>query len=210
MMKLAAYASLTLILAMPTWVRADTLIYDNSKYLIWPWLSVPSEGEFGDGATLAGSERLVTKLSLVIDSGSGDITADVRVRLFEGGDGFSGEPGAMLWESELFERMPILDGFRFYDFVVPRVEVPDSLTWTLQLLNADPPEAIRGPHYADPPVIGSSNDHFWQRDRDGTWQRHWSHLLRSFGAKIEAVPEPATLSLLGLGGIALAARRRVR
>ena len=209
MMELAAYASLILMLAMAPLVRADTLIYDNSRYLLGLRLYA-ADLEFGDGVTLAGSERLVTKLSLVIDSGSGDITADVRVRLFEGGDGFSGEPGAMLWESELFERMPILDGFRFYDFVVPRVEVPDSLTWTLQLLNADPPEAIRGPHYADPPVIGSSNDHFWQRDRDGTWQRHWSHLLRSFGAKIEAVPEPATLSLLGLGGIALAARRRVR
>ena len=138
-------------------VSADTIVYDNSVNFVG-FLIQGNGLEWGDGATLAGTERVVTKISLMIHGRSGDVTSDLTVRLFEGGDDWKAEPGAMLWESELFQQMTIFDGPNLYDFDVPSVNVPDSLTWTLELQNADPPGAVFGSRSMGPPVVGSSGE----------------------------------------------------
>lgn len=206
MRKLTAYAALALMLAMPPVVNADTIVYDNTVNQLGFILSA-RELERGDGATLAGTDRVVTRLSLIIVGIDGDHPADVTVRLFEGGDDGLNLPGAMLWESELFEQMNILEGSNLYDFDVPSVAVPDSVTWTLQLSNVGGSPDPVGPRFADPPVVGSSQGHIWQRQRDGTWQALYLQ-YPSFGARIEAVPEPATLTVLALGALGVGRYRR--
>ena len=104
--------------------------------------------------------------------------------------------------------MTILTGTNLYDFDVPNVTAPDSLTWTLEFQNVDPPGEVLGPRFMDPPVVGSSRDFVWWHDPNGTWQRNFHHLVRNnFGARIEAVPEPATLVLLAFAATHLLRRR---
>ena len=195
-----------LSLPMAAVVSADTIVYDNT--VNFGGFYNPSSGlEWGDGATLAGTERVVTKISLMIHSMSGDVTSDLTVRLFEGGDDWEAEPGAMLWESVLFQQMTIFDGSNLYDFDVPSVTVPASVTWTLELQNADPPGALFGSRFMGSPVVGSSEEFFWQHNTNGTWGRE--HLFRNnLGARIEAVPEPGTLTALALGAFGVGRYRR--
>lgn len=77
---------------------------------------------------------------------------------------------------------------------------------------------MAGPATYDPPAVGSSGDFFWDRDStDGKWYRLWfrdfpalhSSPVANFGAKVLAVPEPASAALLALG-VLLAARKRRR
>lgn len=195
-----------LSLAMPPVVNADTIIYDNTVNFRGAIIS-GREAEWGDGATLAATDRVVTRISLMIHAVDGDHSSDVRVRLFEGGDDGLNLPGAMLWESELFEQMNILEGSNLYDFDIPNVTVPDSLTWTLKLSNVGGSKGTVGPRFMDPPVVGSSQEHFWQRTAQGTWFRGFAHLYPNFGARIEAVPEPGTLVLLAFAAALLLRNR---
>lgn len=148
---------------------------------------------------------LVLTMTLAV---SGDVTSDVKLRLFEAGDDWEAEPGAMLWESQLFEQMNIHEGSNLYDFDVPSVRVADSLTWTLELRNADPGDAVYGSRVMNRPVVGSSGAFFWRRNPDGTWSRFRHDHAPSFGARIEAVPEPGTLTPFALCAAAMPWHRR--
>lgn len=207
MRKFRAYAALAVMLAMAPVVSGDTIVYDNSVNFIG-FLIGGNGFEWGDGATLAGTERVVTKISLMIHSTSGDVTSDLTVRLFEGGEDWEAEPGAMLWESELFEQMTIFDGSNLYDFDVPSVTVPDSVTWTLELQNGDPAGAVFGSRVMGPPVVGSSEEFLWRHNANGTWRRFWGQRDNHLGARIEGIPEPATLTVLALGALGVGRYRR--
>ena len=198
-----------MLAAVPV-VSADTIVYDNTINFLGAYYN--NNGvERGDGMTLAGTDRVVTKIALMIHSNASDMSADVTVRLFERGDELGAEPGAMLWQSELFEQMAFLTGTKLYDFDVPKVTAPDSLTWTLELQNVDPPGEGLGPRLMDPPLIGSSKDFVWFHNPNGTWDQVLGHLFRNnLGARIEAVPEPGTLVLLAFAAPHLMRRRRAR
>ena len=202
MSRATGFAALAVMLAMPLIVSADTIVYDNTIARRLAGVN-PNNGEVGDGATLAGTDRLVTKLSLMIIGGAQPQNAEVRVRLYEGGDSFQAEPGDLLWESELFKQMPLLPGEHVYDFAVPRILVPESVTWTLEIRAPDPlGMGLRGP-----PDVGSSEVFFWIHS-SGIWRRSGTQFEDSFGARIEAVPEPGALSLLAVGALGLARRWR--
>ena len=72
------YAALAVMLAMALIVSADTIVYDNTIARGFSGVN-PNNGEVGDGATLAGTERLVTKLTLMIISGAEPQNAEVNV-----------------------------------------------------------------------------------------------------------------------------------
>lgn len=59
----------------------------------------------------------------------------------------------------------------------------------------------------DPPVIGSSADMFWLNDGSGNWYYFGGNPVANFALEVEMVPEPASLALLALGGLALLRRR---
>ena len=187
------------------------IVYDNSTTLVGFLINGVDE-ENGDGVTLAGTDRVVTNINLLIHANSGDAIADVRVRIFAGGDAGGGDPGAMLWESALFTGQTILGGTNPYDFAVPNVVMPDEITWTLELTNVTPgaPNAAVGSRFVAPPTVGSSEDWVWER-LAGVWTQRVFGVgagNNSYGATITAIPTPGSLALLALGGIAILRRRR--
>ena len=187
----------------------DTVVYDNTTNLVG-FLIDSVNVERGDSTTLAGINRFVTDIGLLIHSSGGDSRADVQVRIYAGGDTSAAvNPGPLLWASGVFPGMTIAAGTNLYNFAVPNVLVPNELTWTLELTNATIP-AVTGSRFAAPPSVGTSQDWVWNHT-GGVWVNEvWGVGAgnNSYGAVINAIPEPSTLVLLGLGGLALVRRRR--
>ncbi len=183
------------------------VVFDNSTNLLG-FLINDREQERGDSATLAGTDRSVVEISLLIHSNAGDVNADVQVRLYEGGD-TGGDPGALLWASGVFPQMTIAAGTNQYDFAVPSILVGNEVTWTVEMraVTGDPSQAV-GPRFVAPPTVGTSMDYLWDHT-SGAWvqQRFGSPGMNNYGAIITAVPEPTSLMLMGLGVLVLRRRR---
>ena len=60
-----------------------------------------------------------------------------------------------------------------------------------------------------PPAVGASLDDFWVKNTSGGWSTFLidANTPANFGARITAVPEPTTMALGLLGGLALLANR---
>ena len=188
------------------------IVYSNIDNLLG-FLIVGNNSERGDGVALAGTDRVVTEIGLVIHALGQDWSADTVVRLYEGGNNFgASDPGALLWDSGMMSGLPYPNGSNLHNFAVPNVLVPDEITWTIELTNiaGGTGDNRMGSRFMDPPTIGSSENNVWLRETDGSWtaQQFGVGGDNNYGAIINAVPEPATLVLLGLGGLALVRRRR--
>lgn len=186
-----------------------TVVYDNSTTLIGSLIN-GIDDEWGDGVTLAGTDRTVTNINLLIHANGGAATADVRVRIFVGGDLGGGNPGAMLWDSGAITGFALAGGTNPYNFAVPNVLVPGEITWTLQLTNVTAGGAV-GSRFVAPVTVGSSEDWIWLHDGPGAWSQFTFGLgagNNSFGATITAIPTPGSLGLLAIGGIVMLRRRR--
>ncbi len=151
------------------WLFGTCPVYQNSTSPLG-FLLIGNNRERGDGVTLAGINRRVTNITLMIHSNApAGHAADVRVRFYEGGD-TGPDPGALLWESDVVPQMNIPFGTAEYDFPVPNVLVPDDFTWTLELANtAVSPPAV-GSSFLDPPTLGSSQNWIWDNN-GGVWAR---------------------------------------
>ena len=200
--------------AMVAGVQAQN-VYDNTTNLVG-FLITGQEFERGDGITLAGTDRYVTNIDLMVHGLGGAFTADATVRFFSGGDtATTTDPGGMLWQSATFAGMAFASGLATYSFAVPLVLVPDEMTWTLQLAQTNIPAGqALGSRFVAPPTTGTSNDWVWTRDTNtGMWTNNVFGVgagNNSYGAAISAspVPEPASMIALGAGLAALLARRR--
>jgi hypothetical protein len=193
--------------------------------------------EIGDEISLAGSARVVT--SFVFEY-FGDITPGTApganaVLRFYANDGplhipSSGPAAAMprtlLWESQPIQVLGKKE-FREVTISVPDIVVPNKITWSIQfngLTGAAGSQA--GLTISDPVTIGAvlptsdgtfllgSHSDYWGKT-DPLRADSWALFIippnrANFHAKVTAVPEPGTVALITLGGIAALVGRRPR
>jgi hypothetical protein len=168
-------------------------IYDNTGTWLggYGWTAL----EQGDEIHAAGSDRLVTRLTVGVSRQGQPGSASFQARLYAN-DGANGQPGTMLWQSALFAGVPLSGGVQLIPFDVPQVFVPDTFTWTLQVSQNSAGYAV-GLVDADPPSVGSSPNYDWFGNSSG-----WGKIqYYDWMARVEAVPEPSgfVLLLVGLG-----------
>lgn len=153
--------------ALPT---GENIVFDNSVNL-QDFIVNGTDAEWGDGATLEGTNRVVTHIILPIHSfAGGGASCDVTVRIFDGGDDpTANDPGPMLWQSDTVSGFDFSPGLAQYSFPVPNIVVSDTMTWTLQLANCSKPEDI-GSRVITPPTTGTSENFLWRHIAGDTWE----------------------------------------
>lgn len=193
------------------------VVYQNYNNYIAPF-SGGSGTEYGDQVILSGTERQVTAFSFEYwgqGFANGAASADIKFYKNDGAlvNGTAG-PGSLIFDSGSFTIDPTTGGGKILNFDAAALNggfvVPDSFTWTVTF-NV-PTGGDAGLSIYTPPTVGNSYVDYYVNN-GGTWQ------LRSglngqavdFGASLTAspvVPEPATIALLGLGGVAALMLRR--
>jgi hypothetical protein len=174
--------------ALATDVYRNTTTRLTTMNPLCPAGAAASIVERGDAVTLAGTEREVTGIAVMMRIGdSGVATWDMRVR-FYANDGPAGSPGTPLWDSG--SQFCVIDsGIDLpYFFYVPGVRVPDTFTWTAEISNraGGNQSALGLPHYS-PPTIGSALSGYWERMAGvGAWSLAGLN-EPPFGARVEAV-----------------------
>ncbi len=203
--------------------RADEIIYDNTTTYLGKYASVGTE--YGDEVVLGGTARTLSEFFFEYYgefTSQGDELARVRIYANDGeriGPDYV-VPGTVLWQSPL---IPVQQGFKTVGYTglnVPLVDkdgnTVESITWTIQFFGltmaTTGQKDVAGLLYYDPPTVGSSFNDTWLKRADGSWvpTRTAGVTKNNFGARMEAVPEPATIALAALGCVALAARGLAR
>ncbi len=187
-MTFALFASLALLLQS----EAPKVVYDNTKTtldnnfpLLPEWMNESAEA--GDEVQLAGTERKVVQLRLIFNHrGKKPGTMDAVIRFREYDEKFQG-PGKIFYESKVTQ-VNTLIGLHDLVFEIPNVVVPDHFVWTIQVSNRKGSEGELGPAYFNPPTVGTSGDHLWQRGGDEWTPYSWgADPYANFACVIKAV-----------------------
>jgi hypothetical protein len=127
-------------------------------------------------------------------------------------------PGTVIWTGPEFTLPGATPGatlnYNLSDFG-PSVTLPaNELVWAVKFSYTDPNDQAGLCVFA-PTAIGSSYNDYWQSNSVfGMWEllQLGGGLSNTFAAHLEATPEPATLWLVGAGGLLgfLVVRRRLR
>lgn len=202
----AALASLVAATA-----SAQVVVYDNSTTPLNSYFA--SQTEIGDEISIgAGWYAHSFTFEYFAENLSGDEVAEVRFYRNDGVPvGPSQAPGSLFYQSTQF---PLINGnypISIVELAALNIELPESFTWTVKVTGLSSGETF-GLKLYDPPTVGSSFDDIWQFGLDG-WDLKQATGLppgtgSSFGATLTAVPEPGALTLVGVGALALLARRR--
>ena len=191
---------------------AQVVVYDNTTTPLNEYFSSTTDfpaDEFGDQISIGfGWRAYEFTFEYFAQNLSGGEKAVLR---FFANDGLSAGPGTLIFESS---EIPLINGnypVTVTDLVGLNIDLPPSFTWTVQATGVTSGETF-GLNFYDPPVAGSSFDDFWVRNGD-VWSLRQHDALppgagSNFGAVLVAVPEPGALTLLGIGALALLARRR--
>lgn len=186
-----------------------SVVYDNSDPAssLNRSYSPGNNIEFGDQVFLAGSDRRISDFTFdyfLSANASGNETGEL---FFYSNNGITGsEPGTTLYRSGSFS---LGTGFQKVAAQALSVTVPNTFTWTVAFSGLDLGEQV-GLLLSDPPTVGASLDDFWVKNTGGTWSTFTidnGATPGNFSARITAVPEPSTVALAIIGGLALFAGR---
>ena len=206
--KVGAVAAAIVSLSMPAF---GAVVYDNSAASSSQGVrKVTSDSTVGDEVTLAGSDRQATAFDVTIYLSAGS-TADATVKFFAN-DGAFGKPGSLLYSSS---SITLAAGQNSYGIDLTTVlngpvVLPDTFTWAVSFSGLSGGEEAGLYHYGGPSVGSSAADHW--ADTGAGWEllNTGAGFSDNFAAKVQAVPEPTTLALLGVGaaGLLMARRRK--
>jgi len=187
-----------------------SVVYDNSDPAssLNRSYSPGNNIEFGDQVFLSGADRRITDFSFDYFLGanaSGNETGELFFYSNDGGITGS-EPGTVLYQSGSFS---LGTGFQRIAAQALAVNVPNTFTWSVAFNGLDLGEQA-GLLVFDPPTTGASFDDFWVKNTGGAWSTFTidnGATAGNFSARITAVPEPSTVALAVIGGLALFAAR---
>lgn len=173
----------------------------------------------GDEITLADTARQIVEFQLMLASQSEVIVGGLTLQLYSYSmasyDGNTGSfsSGGLLWEGT--KNNVVVDGLTPVIFDVPNITVPDTFLWVASTdsYDYDAGLATFGPGTVgySPTRASDGLDYFWDYWAEEDW---WDPLtfnsdpVADFGAKVWAVPEPATISLLLLAGLFVSSKKR--
>lgn len=181
--------------------QTPKIIYDNTTD--YQGQIFYTENEFGDQIkfSTALTERVLTsiKFEYYLASGAnGDETA--QLKLYRN-DGENGAPGYLLYDTGPFSISSGVSGYNFVTLGDLALPVQDGLTWTVLFGGVSSTETAGLLVYGTP-TVGTSFDDFWEKS-GGVWgTKTIPSVVANFGAQIMAIPEPSTLHLMLLGGLA--------
>jgi hypothetical protein len=203
-------------LAVTTAVAQPVTLYDNFGTDLRRYLD-ETNSECGDEITLAaGTPRVLNSLSFEYWLKPTVPVADtsVRVRFYYNdgtplpGTSEDNPPRTMFYDSG--DILLTKSGQASLTLDNLSVTVPDKFTWSVQFSGGSTSQGqVAGVELFSPPTVGGNSTEFWEKNGD-TWdQFYWDDFHTDFGARLIAVPEPASLTLLLLaGGATLTVWRR--
>lgn len=197
------------LLACPPLATAEQVVYDSTQAVTSTWQGT-NPGIIADRGVemlLAGNERrlVLAEIGVTLQGVPGMI--DLKAKVWAN-DGPGQQPGTLLWESPWLEDVSISGWYQLVPFDIPNVPVSDHITVTIA-----EKDCTTGASYGEPlasnAAIGTTLRNWtgtWPSTGSGNWtQLNWSEPV---AMRITATPDPATLSLLALGGLlALRGRR---
>lgn len=177
-----------------------SIVYNNSTtYLGQDYLST---NEFGDQIKLdaASTDRYVTEFNFeyyLAHNASGNEKAELRIY----NNATASSIGTLIYDSGM---QSIATGYNQFDVTGLGLNVTTDLSWTVQFSGVESGESA-GLLWYNPPTVGSSFDDFWEK-QNGVWTLKRLSLpgspIANFGAQVTAIPEPTTVQLAIMSGMA--------
>ncbi|MCC7433425.1 MAG: PEP-CTERM sorting domain-containing protein [Methanoregulaceae archaeon] len=204
--------------------NAQTIVYNNlavGMQVAWLAMSTNTSASvrFGDEVTLAGTDRSITQVRSILQvegTGQGAYDFDVSMGFFAL-DGANNAPGTSLGGATyqirgLNEGAGGTTAAYFLSLPVANIVVPDTVAVIFQLSRVGGNTGGVGFHFTgNPSAVGFSDPNFfWYGDGTG-WTTAYFGITApraNMSLELTAVPEPASMAILGLGVAALIRRRK--
>lgn len=170
------------------------LVFSNTANTSGPIFG-PGCCQVGNEITLGGDARKIVQVSWAVNSQNTNVAADVETQIYVN-DGSGGMPGTLLWDSGLLSGVTVLATDAFLDIPVPKILVPNVITITSRILSSSP--VALGHMDGGTPTVGNV-DASWIESSPGVWQQEFG----PWALRVSAVPEPSTMSLVGIAGVVL-------
>ncbi len=178
-------------------------VYDNTVNSSGYYYNTNGLEEGDDLEMTAGGQMDHFAFGYYDPSGDGAVTTSAEVRFYDIAT-FVGDGTDTPIVSYTVTDLPGEGGWIVgVDLDTPSPVLPANIVMSVQLDNA----VDAGLLIYDPPTIGASQDMFWLNDGTGNWYYFGGNPVANFALEVEMVPEPASLALLALGGLALLRRR---
>ena len=206
-------AALAAIIILVSGTAGAEIVYNNSSNLFLRFN--PGLAEVGDEIILDGTARKIT--NFVFEYWGENLSGASAQLRFYANDGTNAPAGptvfvpeSLLFDSGSFAISSTEAATLVFDITElgGGVWVPDSFTWSVQFFGTDGVGESAGVNLYSPPTVGGNYLDYWDNAGSFDWQYRTitvdgTNVPASFGAFVEAVPEPGTC-LLGLfGGLAI-------
>lgn len=185
----------------PAW---GALVYDTQPPVNISLTTFPVGDQLGDEVTLSAIDAKLTDVTFGVSMQNLRGTVDLRLRVYDI-DPVNGNPRNVLWDSNWLNSVAISGKYTMVDFAVtPSVTVPIQIAVTLEQRNAS---LLTAAVCSDGATLGSRDAGVLESP--GGWSRYTTGSPMLVQVSV-AAPEPATLTLIGLGMGWLLSRRAAR